>query len=359
MDTRLVVVLIGLICCTPPALGQTDSSSSSASLHGFPYVYYTPETDWAFGGAAVVTFRINSAPELSPSSVVLDAYYTVKKQYNITLAPELYLDRNRLLVSCSMEYGRIVDKFWGIGSRTSNSDSTEYVKRITRFQARALMVLTGGLKAGLLYEYDRTSMLDTGLNPLLRAGTVDGSGGALSSGAGVTLTWDTRDNIFYPSGGSLHQFDYTAFAPAFGGDHAFQRSTLDLRAYYPLGGGHIIGVQGGGMAISGAAPFYMLAPLGGGMIMRGYFTGRYRDRILLAAQVEYRNMFFPRFGGVVFAGAGDVAPSFSAFHLKDIKPTYGAGLRFMMDPKEKLTLRVDFGVGRGSNGIYLAMKEAF
>lgn len=359
MYTRPAVVLIALSCCVPIASGQTDSSGSSSSIHGFPYVYYTPETDWAFGGTGVVTFRIDTGLTLSPSSVMLDAYYTVRRQYKFTLAPELYLNENRLLLSCSIEYGRIMDRFWGIGPRVADSDSTEFVKRVVRFQARALMVKSGPLKAGVLYEYDRTTMLDTGLNPLLRSGAVVGSGGAIASGAGLMLRWDTRDNIFFPSGGSLHQFEYTVFAPAFGSDQAFQRSLLDLRAYYSLGGGHIIGVQGGGMAISGTAPFYKLAPLGGDMIMRGYYSGRYRDRILLAAQAEYRNMFFSRFGGVVFAGAGDVASSFSAFHLKDIKPTYGAGLRFMMDTKEKVTLRVDFGVGRGTNGIYLAVKEAF
>jgi hypothetical protein len=353
------VVLIALFGCAGLASGQTDSSGSSASIHGFPYVYYTPETDWAFGGTAVVTFRLDSGVALSPSSVALDAYYTVGRQYRFTVAPELYLHENRLLVSCSMEFGRIADKFWGIGPRTPDSDSTEFVKRLVRFQARVLMVLSGPLKAGVILEYERTSMLDTGLNLILQAGSVEGRAGAVASGAGMLLTWDTRDNLFFPTAGSFHQIECTAFAPAFGGDHAFQRSLLDLRGYYSPGSGHIVGVQCSGIAISGTAPFTRLAPLGGDMIMRGYFTGRYRDRVLLAAQVEYRNMFLSRFGAVVFAGAGDVASSFSAFHLKDIKPTWGGGLRFMLDPEERLTVRADFGIGRGSDGIYLAIKEAF
>ncbi len=43
------------------------------------------------------------------------------------------------------------------------------------------------------------------------------------------------------------------------------------------------------------------------MIMRGYYSGRYRDRNYAAAQIEYRKVFNRMFGLVLFAGAGEVA----------------------------------------------------
>ena len=55
---------------------------------------------------------------------------------------------------------------------------------------------------------------------------------------------------------------------------------------------------------------------GGREHTRGYRQGRYRDRILLAAQVEYRVDVIGRFGLAAFAGLGDVAPGFRSFEFE-------------------------------------------
>ena len=48
------------------------------------------------------------------------------------------------------------------------------------------------------------------------------------------------------------------------------------------------------------------------------------------------------------------------YSFSDLKYSYGAGLRFLFNKKEKVNLRVDFGFGNnGSKGIYLAIEEAF
>jgi hypothetical protein len=54
----------------------------------------------------------------------------------------------------------------------------------------------------------------------------------------------------------------------------------------------------------------MLALLGGPETMRGYYMGRYRDKQLLAAQVEWRFSIWWRFIGVGFYGIGDVTNDF-------------------------------------------------
>jgi hypothetical protein len=39
--------------------------------------------------------------------------------------------------------------------------------------------------------------------------------------------------------------------------------------------------------------------------------------------------------------------------------SYGGGLRLMVQEKEKLNLRIDYGVGEGRSGVYVILKEAF
>lgn len=96
------------------------------------------------------------------------------------------------------------------------------------------------------------------------------------------------------------------------------------------------------------------------MIMRGYYDGRYTDKNLLAFQAEYRFHLIGRFGMVVFSGVGRVGhTSNDVFSMKHLKPSLGTGLRYAIDKKEKLNLRLDFGVGDRSDGFYFNIIEAF
>ena len=94
MITRIALLIPVLLSGGSSAPGQADSSATGSPLHGFPYVYYTPETDWAFGGSAIVTFRPGGDPALNPSSLTLDAYYTIKKQFKCSISPEIYFSGN-------------------------------------------------------------------------------------------------------------------------------------------------------------------------------------------------------------------------------------------------------------------------
>ena len=96
--------------------------------------------------------------------------------------------------------------------------------------------------------------------------------------------------------------------------------------------------------------------------MRGYYTGRFRDRNFVAAQAEYRWLPFPfskRFGGVLFASAGTVSPNTSMLAREQWHPAIGAGLRFMVFPKKDIFIRADFALTPEGNGLYIYTGEAF
>ena len=48
-----------------------------------------------------------------------------------------------------------------------------------------------------------------------------------------------------------------------------------------------------------------------------------------------------------------------ALSFKQMKPSFGTGLRIAIDKKEKLNVRFDFGIGQNSNGFYFNIIEAF
>ena len=94
--------------------------------------------------------------------------------------------------------------------------------------------------------------------------------------------------------------------------------------------------------------------------MRGFFEGRYRDNFYMMFQTEYRHFFAKRFGYVIHAGAGDVAPEMLKFSVSDLKFSYGGGFRYLFDQEKKVNLRFDIGAtNKGDFGVYFGIEEAF
>lgn len=80
----------------------------------------------------------------------------------------------------------------------------------------------------------------------------------------------------------------------------------------------------------------------------------------LVIQGEYRFPVYRRFGAVAFAGGGNVSNKPGDYSLTDFKFSYGGGIRFALNKKEKLNLRIDYGIGQGkNNGFYLQLGEVF
>ena len=77
-------------------------------------------------------------------------------------------------------------------------------------------------------------------------------------------------------------------------------------------------------------------------------------------QLEYRQYFWKSFGFVVFGGAGNVAKELTAYDFSTMKYSFGGGLRYLFNKKQKINLRMDVGFGLDGNmGIYFGIEEAF
>src|SRR5205823_4335742 len=134
---------------------------------------------------------------------------------------------------------------------------------------------------------------------------------------------------------------------------------LDLRRFIYLTPGSVLALQALSQTNFGKAPFRNLSFLGGPDLMRGYYKGRYADNNLLAYQTEWRQHLKGRFGVTGFFAAGQVSPDVADFSFTRFHYAYGGGLRFMLKQKEKLNLRIDYGAGKHTNGLYVFIKEAF
>jgi outer membrane protein assembly factor BamA len=341
----------------PEEAAKKEKTSGLAFL---PVIFYTPETKWALGGGGIYYFRLVRDKSVSrPSNISFFGAYSQRKQTNIEVNPDLYLKKG-LHVQTKFQFSDFPDQFYGVGNDVTEDMEEPFTSRFAKVSIEALKKIRGPLNIGFQYFFDDTRMKEVEAGGLLDSGTVTGSSGGTVSGFGYFMTWDSRDSIFYTTSGSFHQFSVMAFGRTLGSDFSFNRFYFDLRKYIRFSFAHCLALQTRFLFQTGDPPFWRMGLIGGQESMRGYYSGRYRDKNMITLQAEYRwTPIFWRLGLVAFAGLGDVAAAPDGFDLGEFKYSYGLGLRFVFDPKQRLHIRLDFGFGKDTSGFYFTAGEAF
>ena len=336
----------------------SSAQAQSTALRVLPVLGSAPETGFQGG---ITALRVTSPASDSVTRASTDqAYvaYTAKHQLRAFLSSDRWTKGNQWGFNAQVEFQKYPQPFFGIGVDAPESAEEWYEARsisatasVRRRFARAIYG-----QAGL--RFSNTDIRDVEENGVIERGELLGTKGGVISQLTSGVAWDTRDNLFAPQHGSLAQMTAAYSDDALGADYRFGRYTLDARRYITLGRGVLAG-QAYAEATSGDAPFDQLSLVGSNTVMRGYTRGRYRDRDLVAAQIEYRMPVIGRVGVAAFAGGGTVAPKFGNLASSKLLPSLGGGLRYLLLPKQRTTIRVDYGVGKGSSGLYIAFNEAF
>jgi len=339
---------------------EKQKEEKKSGIVALPVVFYTPETKLAFGAGGIYYFPLTSDETVDrPSSIAFSGAYTQKKQSYVELNPDFYLGHG-YHIQAVLRYSNFPDQFYGVGNATSVHLEEPFTSKYWSLNVEALKQVHGPLNAGLQYNFDSTRLTKVEEGGLLESGDIPGSGGGTVSGLGPFMTYDSRDSIFFPTKGSYHLFSAMAFGRALGSDFQFNRVFLEFRRYHGFTASRVLAFQAQFLFETGDPPFWRMGLLGGEKIMRGYYSGRYRDKNMMAFQVEYRWVpVFWRLGLAAFAGLGDVADTPGHFDLGRFKYSYGLGLRFVVDPKQRLHIRLDFGFGKGTSGLYFTAVEAF
>jgi hypothetical protein len=343
----------------PPA---QESTEKEFTMPFVPLVSYSQETSVLFGVMMVTPHRWKDSPEgTRPNTIALSGFYTLKNQGGVGVAPSVYLDGEEYLLKPVGYIHRSPASFWGVGNEDGEEDDNEekFTAEGGGFWFTATKQVYGAFRVGPSFRYGTASIFDKEDGGLLEDEAVEGSHGGTIVGAGITLEWDTRDSIYWPTSGWYHQASAEWYREFLGSDFDYEAFSLDLRQFFPLAVDHVLGVQAKAKYMPGDPPFYTLAWIGGIGMLRGLYEGRFRDQAMAAIQAEYRVMIWRRFGTAVFAGIGEVAETFSDFSAKNLRVAAGAGIRIMLDSKDRINLRIDVGVSEFGVAPVLLITEAF
>lgn len=348
---------------TGPSPGRTSDNNGS---RGSEFVVAPfPISNPVLGSGLVVVggylFPLSKNDFVSPTSIVGGgAFYTSNGSWLWGVGSKLYFKQDRFRFTWAYGKAQLHYDLYGIGNAAGDLGSSVPVEqRGKALMLEALLRIRGKLFLGPRYQWRSLDAQAKGgsLPPKINIDPVELK--STTSALGFHLQHDLRDNQFYPTTGSLADIVGDFFQGTFGGDFAYQSYTFAFNKYLGLSPRQVFAFRLFGCATTGHVPFYDLCLLGMHNDIRGYKAGRYRDRLMLTTQAEYRLELPKRFGLVGFFGVGEVAPEIGAFNNENLKPGGGAGVRFTLAKKNHVNLRVDYALGLQGSGVYMGVTEAF
>lgn len=375
---RFVVIILCFICYTASAqekpglfarywnsLVNDTTDIRKPQFLIYPTVAYAPETSWEFGLSSLYVFYAKGDTLNRLSEINGFTFFTLENQYGIWFDHALYSDKNKWFLLGRLRYQSFPLLFYGIGPDSPE----EFLARVDANQLlikeRVLRRVYKNLYLGLETDFQRLSSVDfveAASSPTFERPI--GSEGSTNFGLGLGLIFDSRHNVLNVRHGAFSELAFLRYSDFIGSDFSFTSLVSDNRLYRTIGKKNVLAAQVLGQFNFGDVPFNQLALMGGESIMRGYYTGRYRDKNQIAFQVEYRLLPLPfafteRWGAAVFGGMGNVFNDFQSFQLDKSVWSGGAGIRFLLFQKKDIFTRFDVAFTEEGPGFYIFIGEAF
>lgn len=326
----------------------------------YPTIAYAPETSWEFGASALLVYYANQDTSNRLSEINVFTFLTLEKQYGLWLDHALYSDKSTWFFLGKMRLQQFPLLYFGIGPDVTGEELAEIEAGSISLRERFLRNITGNLYLGL--ELDIQKLNNVKYNPIVQSIQPPGVREYTNLGLGLGFVYDDRHNVLNVRQGFFGETGFLRYNNLWGSDFEFTSFFLDTRYFKPFGKNKVWASQIFMNQIDGNAPFNQLSLMGGEMLMRGYYLGRYRDNTLMAGQTELRFLpfsFSKRWGAAAFFSVGTVASSPRELDFSNLKASGGAGVRFMIFPNKDTFTRFDVAFSEDGPGYYFFIGEAF
>jgi len=361
MKVKFILVVVTFYFSASTMLAQAVSRDSTKNLKvaAFPVAFYTPETAFGFGGLGIGTFHLkNESRETRPSSIQVGASYTTKGQFLLYAPFEFYKDNERWRMEGELGFYKYFYNFYGLGIDSRLEDEETYGVTFPRVRLSILREIFPDFLIGLGYELDVFSNLEIDEGGVLEASNANGKQDGTVSNIGFQAFYDTRDSQFFPTKGFYIQGKYFTSSKLLGTSFKYSKFELDNRYYQKVGKKQVLAANLFFANSSEGTPFYDLNYLGSKRT-RGFDNRRFQDNAELSFALEYRFPIAGRFGGVLFGSTGTVAPDLGKTFSSSYKNAVGTGIRYIINKRDGVRIRIDYGHTNEGGNFYFTIKEAF
>lgn len=177
-----------------------------------------------------------------------------------------------------------------------------------------------------------------------------------TSGLGLSLQYDQRDNSFTPNSGWLGMLEGNFYDNAIGSDNDFQSYRAHAFGYLPLADKRL--VLGGRVDVrwvGGDVPFYRLPYID----LRGIGSARYQDTRAATVETELRWNLTPRWAAIGFVGAGRTWGEHGSFSGATSQVAKGVGGRYLIARQLGLYVGLDYAFGPEDDTVYVQVGSAW
>ncbi len=322
-----------------------------------PIPGYSPQLGWSLTLAGFYFLDERKAEGPPPSTLGGFAFASDNGSYMAGLGGRFHLQEDRVRLKAGIGYMDLRYRYYGSSLPDNETgvsldilqDGPVYFASASARVWRRLY-LGAGFLGGSIDARPRLARDNTGFfDPVF---------GVDLAGLMVPVEWDSRDHEQFPRSGTYVKGRAVAYRQGLGGDFDADILQLAFNRYLPVRDSDVVALRAFLRTSDGDVPFFLLSTFGGDTDLRGYPSGRYRDRMMYALQGEYRWQLNERWVLTGFAGFGEVAEDLGDFG-KDLLPAGGAGLRFVLSQKHRMSLSADVAVGKHGAEFYLGIGEAF
>jgi hypothetical protein len=338
-----------------------------------PYIApaYSPELEFAISGGALVTFSTKpSDTTLTRSSVPVAFTISSNGSKLLTSYWTTFFLSNNLLLTGIFQYRDLADHYYGVGYEnglnTIFPDSTKHRRIYWQLYGKPMWKVTKTLYLGFIGDFNYTGTYDENPHMLKDEYYVRYGPKNKNTGFGFAISYDTRDFPQNAYSGAMLAFSYSRYGLKFGGENVYQVLDLEYRKFFSLSknkAGRILAIDFHARHCFDETPYGELSYSGSSNDIRGYRTLRFRDKVSNNFVVEYRHKFHgesfmaKRSGFVVWGAVGSIGPETGKSFFVHTLPNFGIGYRFEVE--HRLNVRIDFGWGKDSNGLYFNFQEAY
>jgi hypothetical protein len=323
-----------------------------------PVPGYSPQMGWNL--KLVGAYFLDSDdddPEARSSAIGAFAMGAENGSYAYGGGTKLHLLDDKLRLQVGAGYMDVRYRFYGIGNAANDRGiGLDILQRGPVYFAKGSWRIWKQLYAGLGYVRGSVETRARFVIPDTNSfdPSLDVDIGALI----IPLNIDSRDNEQFPRDGWLINSTVSLYRESLASDFDATIVNLNVNRYVPMRQQDTFAWRAVVRSASGDSPFFLLSTFGGSKDLRGYPSGRYRDSNMYAVQGEYRWQFNDSWILTGFAGFGEVFAESSEIG-NNFLPAAGAGVRYVLSKKHKVSLSADIAVGNDGAEFYFGVGEAF
>jgi Omp85 superfamily domain len=179
----------------------------------------------------------------------------------------------------------------------------------------------------------------------------------VTSGAGLTVEYDSRDNFYSPTDGLKYELNYLWFDDVIGSDVDYTLTELTALNYFKITDHWrtAFRVEANYVDSEQVLPPYATPYIS----MRGIPAARYQGQSVALSELEVAYRINLRWELSAFAGIGKASDSFSDFSESDSRVSKGAGFRYLIARRYDFNMGIDIAKGPEDTVFYIQAGSAW